>query len=85
MSEELVVRLPDDVASKLDDLDDDRLDSTLADALRDVLDLVDDAETKRDELRERMDLDGRDSEELADLSPVERRQTELRETILEGR
>lgn len=85
MSEELVVRLPDDVASKLDDLDDDRLDSTLADALRDALDLVDDAGAKRDELRERMGLDGRDSEELADLSPVERKRAELRETILESR
>jgi Arc/MetJ-type ribon-helix-helix transcriptional regulator len=87
MSEQVMVELPDDVAQELGALNDRRVNEVVSNALREALDLVEDAEEKRESLRESMGLSGRDSEELSDdsLTAAERKQVELRQKIREGR
>ena len=86
MTQEIVVSLPDDLAQELGELDDSRVDQVVAEGVREALDLVEDAEEKRESLRESMGLSGRDSEELSDddesgLSAAERKRLELREKM----
>jgi Arc/MetJ-type ribon-helix-helix transcriptional regulator len=86
MPEEWTVRLPDDVSNELSELPENRVNTVVSDALREVLDLAESAEDRREDLRESMGLSGRDSEELDEnKSEAERKQTDLREQITGGR
>jgi len=82
MSEKWEVVLPDDISQELASLDDDRVNQVVCDAVRDALGIARDAEEKRDALREKMGLDGRDSAELNESGDkVAQKQTELREKM----
>lgn len=82
MSEKWEVVLPDDVAQELASLEDDRVNQVVSDAVRDALGIARGAEEKRDELREKMGLDGGATAEL-DVSgdEVAQKQAELREKM----
>ena len=87
MTEEWTLALPEDVSERLAEMDDDRVQRVVSDALREALDLAETAEERRDALHSRRRGDGRDTEELADdfteepESDLEAKQAELREKI----
>lgn len=87
MSEQITVELPDDVHERLSELDSDRLDAVMVSAVEEALDISEDAQDRRDELREKMGLSSQEAEELAEdtLTDAERKRAELREKIRSGR
>lgn len=87
MSEEITLRLPDDIAAQLDAIDESRVNTVVSDALREALNLAESAEERRSELKERMGIGSRSTEELDDseLSDVEAKQEQLHRKRREGR
>ena len=80
---EFSIAVPVDIYERLSRLDEDRLDEVMVESVEDALTTVSEAEAKQDELKEKMGLSGRDSEELSDKpsDAVERRQAELHEAM----
>lgn len=87
MSKTWEIELPDDVSAELERLPESRVNQVVSEAVREALDLQQSAEARRDELKERMGIGSRDSEELTEgnLTDAEAKQEQLHRKRREGR
>jgi len=86
-TKQFAIEVPVETYEQLGELDSDRLDEVMVDAVEEALDTVDSAESKREDLRDKMGTETRDSEELVDgsLTDIEAKQKNLRDKITGGR